>query len=74
VGNHCVTSRRELRCAQLNTVRRSVIKGQPYGSAPWMERMATQWNLDATLRERRRPMKQLTNNGSDTFSRPLPIA
>ena len=50
--------------AQLKAVRRSVIKGQPYGSAPWVERMVTQWHLGATVRERGRPMKELANNGS----------
>ena len=50
--------------AQLSAVRRSVLKGQPYGSVPWVERMVTQWNLSATLRERGRPRKELVNNGS----------
>jgi putative transposase len=49
---------------QLNAVRRSVLKGQPYGSQLWVERMMTQWNLGATLRERGRPKKKLVNNGS----------
>ena len=49
---------------QLSAVRRSVIKGQPYGSAPWIEQMVTQWNLGATLRTRGRPKKELVNNGS----------
>ena len=49
---------------QLHAVRRSVTKGQPYGSEPWVERMVTQWNLGATLRERGRPKKELVNNGS----------
>lgn len=49
---------------QLNAVRRSVIKGQPYGSESWVERMVTQWNLGATLRDRGRPKKELVNNGS----------
>jgi putative transposase len=49
---------------QLSTVRRSVIKGQPYGSEPWVEQMVTQWNLGATLRERGRPKKELVINGS----------
>lgn len=49
---------------QLNTMRRSVIKGQPYGSEPWVERMVTRWNLGATLRGRGRPKKELVNNGS----------
>ena len=49
---------------QLCAVRRSVTKGQPYGSAPWVERMVTQWHLGATLRERGRPKKELVKNGS----------
>jgi putative transposase len=49
---------------QLRTVRRSVLKGQPYGSEPWVERMVTQWNLGVTMRERGRPKKELVNNGS----------
>jgi len=49
---------------QIEAVRRSVIKGQPYGSEPWMERMVAQWNLGATLRGRGRPKKELMNNGS----------
>jgi putative transposase len=49
---------------QLSAVRKSVTKGQPYGSEPWVERMVTQWNLGATLRERGRPKKELVNNGS----------
>ena len=49
---------------QLNAVRRSVIKGQPYGSELWVERMVTQWSLGATLRARGRPKKEFVNNGS----------
>jgi putative transposase len=48
----------------LTAVRRSVLKGQPYGSASWVERMVTQWNLGVTVRERGRPKKELVNNGS----------
>ena len=51
-------------CEQLSAVRRSVLKGQPYGSASWVERMVAQWNLGITLRERGRPRKELVNNGS----------
>jgi hypothetical protein len=40
---------------QLSAMRRSVIKGQPYRSEPWVERMVAQWNLGPTLRERGRP-------------------
>jgi putative transposase len=49
---------------QLRTVRRSVLKGQPFGSEWWVERMVTQWNLRATLRDRGRPKKEFANNGS----------
>lgn len=54
---------------QLRTVRRSVLKGQPYGSEPWVERMVTQWKLTSTVRERGRPKKELVNNGSWVHSR-----
>lgn len=49
---------------QLSAVRKSVTKGQPYGSEPWVARMVMQWNLGATLRERGRPKKELVINGS----------
>jgi putative transposase len=49
---------------QLSAVRKSVTKGQPFGSALWVEQMVTQWNLGATLRARGRPKKELVNNGS----------
>ncbi|MFO0707321.1 MAG: transposase [Nitrospira sp.] len=49
---------------QLVAVRRSVTKGQPFGSPPWVEQVAAQWNLGATLRGRGRPKKGLVNNGS----------
>lgn len=48
----------------LRAVRRSVLKGQPYGSEPWVERMVRQWNLAATLRDRGRPKREFVNNGS----------
>ena len=49
---------------QLCAVRRSVTKGQPYGSPTWVEQMVAQWNLGPTLRARGRPKKELVNNGS----------
>ena len=49
---------------QLSAIRKSVTKGQPYGSEPWVERMVRQWNLGATLRARGRPKKELVDNGS----------
>lgn len=49
---------------QLSMVRKSVLKGQPYGSARWVEQMVTQWKLGASLRGRGRPKKEAVNNGS----------
>jgi putative transposase len=49
---------------QVAAVRRSVTKGQPFGSSAWVEQMVAQWNLGATLRARGRPKKELVNNGS----------
>jgi len=49
---------------QIEEVRRSVTKGQPYGSPQWVEQMVVRWNLGATLRGRGRPRKEFANNGS----------
>jgi len=49
---------------QVEALRRSVVKGQPFGSEPWTKQMVTRWNLGMTLRERGRPPKELGNNGS----------
>ena len=49
---------------QVEALRRSVVKGQPFGSEPWTKQMVTRWNLGMTLRERGRPSKELRNNGS----------
>lgn len=49
---------------QLSAVRRSVTKGQPFGSPVWVGQMVAQWNLGATLRGRGWPKKELMNNGS----------
>lgn len=49
---------------QVAAVRRSVVKGQPYGSEPWVERVVRQWNLGATMRKRGRPRKEFADNGS----------
>jgi len=48
----------------LRLVRKSIMKGQPFGSALWVEQMVTKWNLGATLRERGRRKKELVNNDS----------
>jgi putative transposase len=49
---------------QIETVRRSVTKGQPLGSPLWVERIVAQWNLGATMRGRGRPKQHTVNNGS----------
>ena len=42
---------------ELEAVRRSVARGQPYGGERWTERMATRLGLASTLRPRGRPKK-----------------
>ena len=49
---------------QLSVVRKSVTKGQPFGSEPWVDWVVRQWNFGATSRARGRPKKEVTNNGS----------
>ena len=39
------------------TIRRSVIRGQPYGSAEWVDRTAQHLGLESTLRPLGRPKK-----------------
>ena len=43
--------------SQLDQIRLSVRRGQPYGSQTWIERTATDLNLESTLRPRGRPKK-----------------
>jgi putative transposase len=49
---------------QVEVLRRSVVKSQPFGSEPWTKLMVSRWNLGMTLRERGRPPKELGDNGS----------
>jgi putative transposase len=44
--------------AELEAIRRSVVRGCPYGSASWQARTAWRVGLEATLRPRGRPKKQ----------------
>lgn len=44
--------------AELNALRRSVQRNQPYGSPQWMEWIAKSLGLESTLRPRGRPKKQ----------------
>jgi putative transposase len=44
--------------AELAALRRSVVRGTPYGAAGWQKRAAGRLGLQATLRPRGRPRKQ----------------
>ena len=48
--------------AELKAVRRSVVRGTPFGAAPWLQRTARRLCLDSTLRSRGRPKKEATQN------------
>jgi putative transposase len=52
------------RLEEVEALRRSVVKGQPFGSESWVQQSVTRWKLGMTLRERGRPPKQRGNNGS----------
>lgn len=41
--------------AELETLRKCVARGQPYGTAAWVQRMSRRLNLESTLRPRGRP-------------------
>lgn len=41
--------------AELEAIRRSLIRGQPYGSSRWVQRTAKRLGLESTLRKRGRP-------------------
>jgi putative transposase len=43
--------------AELEALRRSVVRGCPFGEGPWVERAARQLGLEATLRRQGRPRK-----------------
>jgi putative transposase len=50
---------------ELEAVRRCINRGQPYGSAPWVERIAAEFGLESAFRPRGRPRRASTqNNGS----------
>ena len=44
--------------AELEAVRRSVQRGQPYGEADWSKRAAKRMGLESTFRSRGRPRKK----------------
>lgn len=43
---------------ELEAIRRSVLRGQPYGRAEWVQRTAQTLGLETTLRPRGRPRKE----------------
>ena len=47
--------------AELEALRRSVVRGAPFGSASWQERTAARLGLRSTLRARGRPQKSKPN-------------
>jgi len=49
--------------AELESLRRSVQRGRPYGSSSWVCMMVEALQLDSTLRPRGRPTKSLRNDG-----------
>ena len=63
-GDWCAWVNQDDGQEQIETVRRSVTKGQPFGSPLWVERIVAQWNLGATMRGRGRPKRHTVNNGS----------
>ena len=48
--------------AELKAVRRSVLRGMPFGAAAWLHRTAQRLCLDSTLRTRGRPKKEATRS------------
>ena len=43
--------------AEVEAIRRSLVRGQPYGSETWVKQTASQLGLESTLRRRGRPKK-----------------
>jgi putative transposase len=50
--------------AEVEAVRRSVQRGQPYGGEGWSKRVAQRMGLESTFRPRGRPRKTTTEKGS----------
>ncbi|HUT14427.1 MAG TPA: hypothetical protein VMY42_28335 [Thermoguttaceae bacterium] len=48
--------------AELESLRRSVLRGAPFGEASWQERTAKRLNLQSTLRPRGRPRPSQDNS------------
>ena len=50
--------------AELERLRQSAQRGQPFGKAGWVERMVERFALASTLRAQGRPRKESRRNGS----------
>ena len=50
--------------AELESLRRCVNRGQPFGSEHWVERMTKRFDLGLAFRPRGRPRKKTQDNGS----------
>jgi len=50
---------------ELGTVRRSVARGAPFGTATWISRIAVRLGLESSLRPRGRPRKETKSAGND---------
>jgi REP-associated tyrosine transposase len=49
--------------AELNALRRCVLRGQPFGSPEWIEQTAKQLGLESILRSRGRPRRSTPDGG-----------
>ena len=47
---------------ELAAIRRSVVKGRPYGAEDWVSQMVVRWTLQATIRAPGRPRKEPKND------------
>ena len=56
--------------AELEAVRRSVLRGAPYGSEPWQQQTAVALGLQSSLRSRGRP-RQTKDDGDNNEPAPL---
>jgi putative transposase len=61
--------------AELDAVRRSVVRGQPFGSAQWQQETAQRLGLEYTFRRRGRPKRATadTEEGRLTANDPRPL-
>ena len=50
--------------SEVEALRRSVVRGTPFGSQGWMQRTARRLGLESTLRPRGRPRKKRQNEAT----------